>query len=493
MPKQDVRQRTKASRLPRSLWLCGLTSCLLACYPEEQRIDLDPSSALFFSKDTLNFDTLISGVRSPSQALRLHNPNEGSVKIKQLWLERGTSSPFIFWINGPPVRSLEDLHILGRDSVFLVIEAQIQGKGRANPVKEEDKLWVRSLAGLQHISLKVWARDAIHSQRLVIRSDTYWSERAAQHIEEELQITEGATLRIGPGMHLFFSVAAQLHVKGRLLVEGTQEAPVVFTSVRQDGNYRHTPGQWKGLIFNTHNEESVLHHARISNAEIGVRLGHPDRTEGVPIRIGYSILRHMSQGAILAYGGRTFVHNTLIYNAKNFLVAHRGGGHHRYLHCTLSNYPSSFVEVGASMQITDVLPTSPQTIRSLELYVQNTILWGALEEELRLSLRGEQLLHIEHSLFRSASGEQLDVGNNLWKNSYNYPKFVNAEEYIYSLQKDSPARNAAKIFPDTEHQQDLEGKARDMQPDIGAYEWLPSKKAHNTKRQQKAPPHHALK
>ena len=264
-----------------------------------------------------------------------------------------------------------------------------------------------------------------------------------------------------------------LQVKGRLLALGTKESPIIFTSVRQDGVYKSTPGQWRGLVFDENNEESSLRYVEISNAEIALQLGSPKSSKGVPLRIGHSIVRHMSQGGLLSYGGRTFVHNTLIYNAKSYLVSHKGGGVHRYLHCTLSNYPSSFVERSFSMQITDILPSSPQDVHLLELRIENTILWGSFEEELDLNLEGQPQLYIENSLFLSSSGKYLSTGNNLWENNYNYPGFVNAEAYDYSLEKESPARDAAKLLSDPEQQQDLEGKPRSSQPDIGAYEWAP--------------------
>ena len=431
----------------------------------------------FFSKDTLSFDTLLSGLRSPSKSIRLHNPNRGAVELQRIWMEKGEASPFVFWVNGQYGRSFGQIRILGRDSIFLLIEAQFEGGERSEVTKETDNLRVSSTAGEHLLRLELWRQDAIFSEQLSITSDTHWSG-TARHIGKELHVAKGATLSLGPGMRLFFAPGARLHAQGRLLANGSSALPIIFTSVRQDGDYKNTPGQWTGLVFDKNNEESVLTHVRISNADLGLRLGSPKHADGLPFRLGYSVLRDMSQGALLAYGGRTFVYNTLIYNAKAYLVSHHGGGDHRYLHCTLSNYPSNFVGKGASMQISDFLSAlSRDEQPQLRLRMQNNIIWGELDEELQMSIRGQPQLELTHNLVRSATGQYLGEGNNLWQNSYDYPAFLDPEEKNYKLQEHSPARNKGEPLPDTEQQQDLAERIRDTQPDIGAYEWFPEEQS----------------
>ena len=68
--------------MPRILCCILCLSLLFACYPEEQELDTSPEHLPYFSEDTLDFDTLISGLRSTSQSVRLHNPNRGALIIR---------------------------------------------------------------------------------------------------------------------------------------------------------------------------------------------------------------------------------------------------------------------------------------------------------------------------------------------------------------------------------------------------------------------------
>lgn len=110
----------------------------------------------------------------------------------------------------------------------------------------------------------------------VIVNDQIWS--GTRLINEKVIVERGATLLIQPGSTLTFTpipVGAEkgggrLIVFGRLIAQGTKDAPIVFTS---SAAHPH-PGDWEGLRFEKANETfSRLDFCRIEYAQAGV-YGH---------------------------------------------------------------------------------------------------------------------------------------------------------------------------------------------------------------------------
>ena len=456
----------------------GLFCCVLwgalsfACSIEREEIDDNPSQSLFFSEDVLQFDTLISGVQSPSKGLRLHNPNKRAVTLREIRLERDLDSPFMCWIGGQRGRSFQDIRVLGEDSIFILVEAQARSQNQRDLREEEDRLLVEYGSDQHHLAIRMWSQDVVYGDTLVIDRDTDWRDQVSRHIGVELRILPHATLYLGPGMHLFFSPGARMYVEGRLEAIGTSEKPVVFTSHRQDGDYKEAPGQWKGIILASVEEQHTIIHASICNADIGLSLGTTAQIESAGfLRLGNTQIFNMSTGALLTYGGNTFIYNTVMYNAQYYLAKHYGGTH-RYLHCTMSSYSTPFFNVAQPLQLSDHLSTatSDQSSRLL-LQMENSILWSSLEESIQLTKKHPQTeIYITHTLVRSSSGSHLDE-HSVWDaEDINFPRFVDPRDHNYKLDRDSPALGAGKSLNIPEQLQDLEGNSRGTGYDLGAYE-----------------------
>ncbi|MFH1978904.1 MAG: right-handed parallel beta-helix repeat-containing protein [Patescibacteria group bacterium] len=81
-------------------------------------------------------------------------------------------------------------------------------------------------------------------------------------------VEEGAVLTANPGVVFKFYNDASLHVEGKILVEGTAEKPIVFTSLYDtdyasgfvgDGSRGPIPGDWHGVYINdSADEDSVF-------------------------------------------------------------------------------------------------------------------------------------------------------------------------------------------------------------------------------------------
>jgi len=101
----------------------------------------------------------------------------------------------------------------------------------------------------------------------------------------------------------------------------------------------------------------------------------------------------------------------------------------------------------------------------LRVDLVNTIIWGALENEIILSNSGEEqfTLTMSNNLIKTNDGSFVGFGNILNQN----PLFIDPEQFNYRLESSSPAIDAGLPIGILS---DLEGNTRDSLPDIGAYE-----------------------
>ncbi len=88
-----------------------------------------------------------------------------------------------------------------------------------------------------------------------------------------IQINEGVTLNIDPGVIVKFGSASYITIEGRMLAEGTGASPIVFTSLSDDyggdtnNNGSSTmpgAGSWGGLTFRAPTEKSILKNVIVS-------------------------------------------------------------------------------------------------------------------------------------------------------------------------------------------------------------------------------------
>ena len=94
-------------------------------------------------------------------------------------------------------------------------------------------------------------------------------------IRGDLTIDAGATMRINPGVLLKFSDRTDLFIKGGLVADGTEEAHIIFTSIRDDsrggdtnndGSTAGSPGDWGGIRFEatTDDANALLRYCEIN-------------------------------------------------------------------------------------------------------------------------------------------------------------------------------------------------------------------------------------
>ncbi len=100
---------------------------------------------------------------------------------------------------------------------------------------------------------------------LAADSSITWSTANSPYIVMgSLNIPSGSTLTIDAGVEIWMSSGGTVNVDGKLIVNGTELNPVLFSA----GNMIGTPAEWEGIrLIGSANNDSILSHCHISNAK----------------------------------------------------------------------------------------------------------------------------------------------------------------------------------------------------------------------------------
>ena len=125
----------------------------------EYTVSDDPSLRLFFSKDTLRFDTAFTDQGSAALQLLVYNRNKSAIRIERVALENANA--FEVNIDGEPdLARLKDFTINGGDSAFVFVRVYAERLKKNDAVLLEDNLHFYLANGVsQAVHLEVYGQD----------------------------------------------------------------------------------------------------------------------------------------------------------------------------------------------------------------------------------------------------------------------------------------------------------------------------------------------
>ncbi|MDE6217386.1 MAG: hypothetical protein K2F64_00105, partial [Muribaculaceae bacterium] len=98
-----------------------------------------PSDILSFSSDEVSFDTVFTGIGTPTARLKVYNRAKKSINISSIRLKKSDSN-FTFNVDGVTGSSFSNVEIRGGDSIFIFIECYIPETTDVKPALVEDEL-----------------------------------------------------------------------------------------------------------------------------------------------------------------------------------------------------------------------------------------------------------------------------------------------------------------------------------------------------------------
>lgn len=323
-----------------TLLLCLL---LYAC-TEEGTFTSSPSAKLEFSQDTVAFDTLISTIGSATKTMTVYNSNKDGLRISQVGLGKGASSPFRVNVDGQNLYAGigEDFEVRGKDSLMVRIEVTPPRVNSKEILAFEDRLIFTLESGVsQSVILKAGSIDAKFIHGMVITSDTTFTADYPFVIYDSLVVAPDATLHLEAGTRLMFHDKAGLTVHGTLEAIGSIEAPVVFRGDRLDHMfdyllYDNTPNRWEGIHFCSDSHDNRLYQCDIHSGNYGILCDSTDLGRNMLYMEG-CILHNVGGHGLYLQDCQAQVLNSQISNTLGTTVYLLGGAY-SFVHCTIAQF-----------------------------------------------------------------------------------------------------------------------------------------------------------
>jgi hypothetical protein len=472
-----------------SCWKCGKEDFYTA-----------PGAVLSFSTDTVSFDTIFSSIGSTTLSFKVYNPHSEPVKITTVYFGGGENSFYRMNFDGESGRVFNNIEIPPKDSLFVFIEVTIDPLGVNNPFIVKDSIIFITNGTYQDIKLIAYGQDVHLIDGEIIKTAT-WSADKPYLIINSMAVDSGHTLTIGPGTQVFLHDQSSIAIWGKILVNGTKEAPVIFQGDRLEEPYRIVAGQWGTIYIDPSSTGNVINYAIIRNSIAGIQIGLPTEDIRPSLDLSNTVIQNVSYIGIYAFGAEINCYNTIVANSGDVLIALLKGGKYNFSHCTfankgVSNYGAQ--DAGSRSNPSVVLTNffnNPEFNASKGRYeyvkrkgdleeatFNNTIIYGTLENELFFVDNEENdFNYYFNTCLLKENPDSIDINDPLHYNGIKLnrnPEFVNDTDRFtlnYRLDTLSPAKDSAnadltKQYPWLEFDYDGNSRLLDNKPDLGAFE-----------------------
>lgn len=461
-----------------------------SCEPDE--LLKDPSARLWFSKDTVTFDTIFTTLGSTTRQLKVYNRYGKTLRISQIRLAGGDQSYFRLNVDGTVSNSISNVEILPHDSLYIFIQVIIDPRNSNSPVLVQDSILFLLNGSQQGVNLEAWGQDMHLIDADTISSSTVWDADKPYVIHNYMIVDSAATLTIQPGVCIYLHRNAVVEVRGTLQTNGTHDQPIAMQGDRLEEDYDDIPGQWGALAFTASSKNNRLEHTYIKNGVV-IQVGMLNDSRHVSLTMANCKILNMSYAAIYAFGADIQASNCVFADADNLLLLLKGGNYGFY-HCTLSNNGVIFSNRSLpSIVLSNYYYDEDYVEYDGDLVSRfgNCIIWGTMDNEIGISSKSNAglmdyrfdycMIHLDPSSISISDTAHFD---SVWYTEP--PDFKNADTWNFELDSLSFARNRGSLKFATMFPYDFNGVDRlaDGYPDLGAFEHV----AGDTTKRKKSRP-----
>lgn len=355
--------------------LFGWAGCM-----DDEEFSTSPNDGLTFSKDTIAFDTIMTGVATNTYTFQVYNPGKKALRLARVFLAGGAHSPYRVNVDGTFLEGGEatDFEVRGGDSLRVFLFLHAPESDSDHPVEIDDRLVFLTEGGARNeVVLTAYGQDVVRLTEKVLTKDTILDAKRPYHITDSLVVAAGATLRVAPGVRFYFHPNAHLMVRGTLVAEGTANSPVVMRGDRlgymfSEQPYDRIPGQWGGVVFASESYENILNFCDIHSGTFGIRCDSAE-VETTTLLMENSVVHNVSGDALSVRHARVFVGNSQLTNSGGHCVKLRGG-HSTFVHCTIGNFYAFAGGRGAALDFSNYDGETRLPLYAAEFY--NSIVTG---------------------------------------------------------------------------------------------------------------------
>ena len=481
-----------------------ISAVLLFTFCQKEQFTSNPADKIEFSADTLRFDTVFTELGSATRILKIYNRHNKSIRVGKIYLENGAQSRFNLNVDGLPGDSHENLEIAPKDSLYVFAEVTINPDAppSASPFVISENIVFETNGNTQKVVVEAWGQNAVYlPSRFGAGGGVLYSCNGGEWVWDDprpyviygILVIDDCTVRIPAGtrVHVHGGLAREeidsvvyryndgflaFQGKGRLIVEGTLENPVIFEDDRLEPEFDGEAGQWTGIWLQSGTSGHRVEHCIVRNSIIGIRV---DSASDLTLR-NTQIYNTASSGLIGIHANIT-AENCLFHSNNGYSIQLEYGGDYNFTYCTAA----SFGVDGEALRMSNYFCLDPicETFagNNLKARFQNCILSGGRTDQISLDDRLKTpgafdyqlkncLVRVKDLLKDTAYPDFFDFCNPCLNLQPQDTVFLNVQEDMYRL---DTLRSKANRFavPIPGIALDLDGKLRDgIMPDAGCYE-----------------------
>lgn len=435
---------------------------------------------LEFSSDTIVFDTIFTTIGSTTQQFKIYNNDKKELKIEEVELMGGSSSPFRMNLDGLIGTSFGAIDIPANDSLFCFVEVTLQINGQVLPMVVEDSIRFRTNGKDQYVKLAVWGQDMYYHYSnfktgvLDTANEGVWPNDKPHLVYGAAIVDSAKTLTIPAGTKIYMHKTSILYnYKGTMNFEGTPDNRIIIQGDRLESFYDDVPGQFYGVYYHLA-RPSVMEHVLIKNATSGVHIYSKDAAfSGATLTMkSVEIKNPSSYGLFLFDGPKIEAENTLVYHSGIHALLILKGAEYSFTHCNFLGYGAgdpTTPAVGIRNYFVDQFGTL--TIASIPAgNFNNCVIDGYGDEQLVFdTLPGATLnFDFNKTIIKATASSHSMFATSLFNQSIYFTapyqgnfKFSNTNSIL--------SNNADPAYF-TSNGKDIEGNPRFNPSDIGAYE-----------------------
>ena len=479
------------------IWLAAIAALMYFGSCKKDTL-MTNGGAIRYGVDTFRFDTVFTKQGSSTRTLKIFNDERQKLKISSLRFKNGSNSRFYMNVNGTAGKSVTDVEVLAKDSMYVFLGVNIDPGNENDPFLVYDEL-IATVNG-SDFTLPVYAygQNAVYIVDSVLETQT-WDDPKPYVIIKNALVAENATLTIPAGARIYVHADSRLFVQGSLKIQGTLDHPVVFQGDRLDrliyiGDHFGVSGEWGGIYFLSSSKNNEINYATLINGGASTKIGAgatmaaaiqlDSLGDGNPkLRITNTRIINSQGYGILAFKSHMYAENLLVAESGSENIALLEGGTYTINNSTFSSYGWKFLQRNNSRvaTFTNFLAIDQNTYRGtpLTLHMNNCIIWGSYEGELLCAKVNDYpaTINIRNSLLKYKDEDMESFTNleNIIRNQDPLFKViplsggVNYNEWDFRLQEQSPAKYSGATAGTLTT--DLLGIPRNSPPSMGCYEF----------------------
>lgn len=329
-----------------SVWILSLIAILsFGSCSEEEEFACNNNTHLFFSDDTISFDTVFTSIGSATKRFKIYNKNNKGVRITSVRLGSGGNSGFRVNLDGKSNTQFSDVELNHGDSLFCFVEVTVDPNDSDSPLLKSDSLLFTLPNGVvQKVIFQAYGQDIVVLRDMHVVSDMTLDATKPYVIYDSLTIEEGATLTIKPGTMLCFHANAGINVHGKLIAEGTVEHPITMRGDRTDRllpylPYDRTAGTWEGITIASESNENRLINCDIHGGKYGIKVlsDKINQKDTERLYMLNCVIHNVTGNGVNIVNSKAIIRNSQISNAGGY-CASIIGGNVEFTHCTLAQF-----------------------------------------------------------------------------------------------------------------------------------------------------------